>query len=440
MANCDNNCEALNGLYEKAVNLIAYSNLINSWVNGPANGTVNIAGKSTPTLLKFTTDLQNNANTLITNFQNNSTSKLNAFQTSADAKLAALQTRINQIPLSILQDGGGIYVDSNGKLYIDFNQMPTDKFEALLKSLRVPIWLTGNKNFYVNGATGSDTLDAGRGESASKPFQTPQACINYVTNNYNIGNYVATINIAEGTYNTGLSLPDYSRNNGRIVIRSQSGNPTNTKIVQTSGHASIVSCSGGVWHVEDLNLELRPDFASDTNSSISYSSIAISSGKNADLSLIGDICTFAPTGGAPAFNYNLDSFRATENGTLRFRPDTSRNNALITSDYPSANTKVRILVANAGGRIQFHGSQDTSEFTGLELQAKYETCGYADNGYISIASSYPNTPHVSNSITANGKRYTCVNGGSIKTQTGAADFLPGAVAGTVESSTYSWYA
>src|SRR5699024_11129530 len=79
-----------------------------------------------------------------------------------------LQDLINQI----VQEGGGLNVDENGQIYVDFENMPTDKFEAMLKSIRVPIWITSTKSFYVDPVNGSDTLDDGRGESPSKPFQT----------------------------------------------------------------------------------------------------------------------------------------------------------------------------------------------------------------------------------------------------------------------------
>ena len=62
----------------------------------------------------------------------------------------------------------GITINGAGEIAVDFSQMPTDKFEDLLKSIRVPIWLTANKSFYVNGETGSDTLDDGRGENHLK--------------------------------------------------------------------------------------------------------------------------------------------------------------------------------------------------------------------------------------------------------------------------------
>ena len=126
--------------------------------------------------------------------------------------------QMQAIVLAMVQTGGGLAVDKTGKLYVDFASMPTDKFEAMLKSIRVPIWLTKNKNFYVNGESGSDTLDAGRGESTSKPFKTIQACIDYVTSNCNLNRYSIGIRIYPGIYNEQLKLGDFSRTTGYITL------------------------------------------------------------------------------------------------------------------------------------------------------------------------------------------------------------------------------
>lgn len=99
----------------------------------------------------------------------------------------------------------GITINEAGEISVDFSEMPTDKFEDLLKSIRVPIWLSSNKSFYVNRETGSDTIVDGIGESSSKPFKTISACVKYVTDNYNIGTYTAYINISGGTYKEALS-------------------------------------------------------------------------------------------------------------------------------------------------------------------------------------------------------------------------------------------
>lgn len=125
----------------------------------------------------------------------------------------------------IVQEGGGLSVDENGQIYVDFDSMPTDKFEAMLKSIRVPIWLTKNMTIYV-ATTGSDTLDEGRGLSPDKPFASIKAAVDYVSTTYNLYNYDVTINVEPGDYGRGLiTLPSYSTTTGEIIIIGQSQNP-----------------------------------------------------------------------------------------------------------------------------------------------------------------------------------------------------------------------
>ena len=112
---------------------------------------------------------------------------------------------------ALIRQGGGLAVGQDKRIYVDFSLMPTDAFEELLKSIRVPIWVEGSKSFYVNQVTGSDTLDAGRGESVGKPFKTIQACLDYVTSNYNLNSHNIGIRIYPGVYDEQLELGEFSR-------------------------------------------------------------------------------------------------------------------------------------------------------------------------------------------------------------------------------------
>ena len=127
--------------------------------------------------------------------------------------------QMQAIVLAMVQQGGGLAVDGTGKLYVDFASMPTDKFEALLKSIRVPIWLSKNLAFYVDASTGADTLDDGRGLSVSKPFKTIRAAVEYIANNYNLGEYIATVYIGAGIYEEDINLPKYNSTTGYIYLR-----------------------------------------------------------------------------------------------------------------------------------------------------------------------------------------------------------------------------
>lgn len=147
-----------------------------------------------------------------------------------DASTGALTVDFSTMPASqmqaivrsMAQQGGGLAVDGKGQLYVDFDTMSMDRFNKMLKSIRVPIWLSGAKNFYVDIAKGSDDVVDGIGESEAKAFKTIQAAVNYVCDNYNIGRYNAIINIAEGDY-TGqtseLSIGECNRSTGSLQIR-----------------------------------------------------------------------------------------------------------------------------------------------------------------------------------------------------------------------------
>lgn len=124
----------------------------------------------------------------------------------------------------ISSSDGGLVVDTKtGKAKVDFKQMPPDQFEEILRTIRVPIWLSKNSYFYVNGTTGSDNLDEGRGESADNPFKTIQAAIDYVTENFNLATYTITLSVKAGVYDERLTLRQYQTSGGDIIIKADGG-------------------------------------------------------------------------------------------------------------------------------------------------------------------------------------------------------------------------
>lgn len=224
MQNCNNSCDAVAGLNEAAANLIQYRNLINTWVNGDQNTTVNIGGVQTPSLRNLAMAIKQ----LVGVWPDDITIKIDPAKKIYVPLKPQGGVHVGDNGLFIdssdfLQLGGGLAKDASGKIYVDFGSMPTDKFEALLKTLRLPIWLTGNTNFYVNKthAAAADTLDEGRGLSAAKPFLTIQACWDFIAANYNLGNYNAVINVASGEYVEDLQFGSYTAASGGIIILGQ---------------------------------------------------------------------------------------------------------------------------------------------------------------------------------------------------------------------------
>lgn len=160
-----------------------------------------------------------------------------SFWKTASSVFAPLATTSSP---GIIQVGGGLAVTPQGVVSVDFSQMPPDQFENILKQLRVPIWFTQNTDFYVNGTTGSDTLDDGRGLSADKPFKTIQACINYVCDTYNFSVYTAGINIAAGTYTEWLTIPNFNTLTGQLLFRGAGAGQTLIRGTVITRHGSGV--------------------------------------------------------------------------------------------------------------------------------------------------------------------------------------------------------
>lgn len=252
------------------------------------------------------------------------------------------EDQMQQIVLNMVQEGGGLSVDGSGKLYVDFENMPTDKFETMLRSIRVPIWLTANKNFYVNGSTGSDTLDTGRGESSSKPFKTIQACINYVTDNYNVSRYNIIILVEPGydkEEGNVIVLRDYNKTSGAIQIKSSSGNMSDVKV------AGFTLSYNSNYYIYDLTIEV-PEYAD-----------AIST-------IYG---VYSNAGRIDLYNVNIDfthlntktsfiAIASETNGFIRIYASNStsiKSGITITGSTDIGVNNLTILSAWAGGNIQF---------------------------------------------------------------------------------------
>jgi hypothetical protein len=125
--------------------------------------------------------------------------------------------------------GDGLGIDADGRASVDFSKMPTDKFEALLASLRVLIWLTANTTWYVDAVNGSDdytveTIGA-KARTQDTAFKTLQAALDFVCANFHFGPYNAEIRIvstADMTANEYIVVPKYTASTGVLVLNGQS--------------------------------------------------------------------------------------------------------------------------------------------------------------------------------------------------------------------------
>lgn len=330
----------------------------------------------------------------------------------------------------IMSTQGGLVVNpSTGQASVDFSQMPDSVLQKLLQQIKVPYWLKKNTNFYVNGATGSDTLDDGRGESEGKPFKTIQACINYVTDNYNVSRYTAYINVENTAKYAPITLPDFSRTTGGIVIRGKENAPFTIAYEGTDG--ACIACSAGTWTVDHANI--RVSMKDDPSALSQRLSVALR-------------CT---SGRLYANNVNIDmEYADTANSKSHLmRAINCSGGEVVVYNMAIAmrrqNQSVRLypFVVSAGGSLRF---PDTNNSPGYKctLSGSFVITAYTFNtGRITcngggLLNTY--TFEVSGSVT--GKRYTCTQGSNINTYGQGPDYFPGDTPGTVEASTYCWYA
>lgn len=348
------------------------------------------------------------------------------------------------VVLSMVQQGGGIGVDQNGQLYVDFDSMPTDKFESMLKSLKMLVPIDRTMLLYVdtNSSAAGDTIIDGRGTQA-KPFKTIQACVNYVTSTYAIGNYGVYINVGAGTYNENVSLPDFSRGRGAIWIRSASGARDVVVVSQLDNlgtRGTTFSASGGHWHLQHIECRRVENPTSAKSQAIG----CFYAGNGALLRLHGVAVRQSfidPSAALSGEGYSIRVFYADAGGKIYIEHDVLAGSISVQANTP-ADHGVSVFAIQRGGELWLTRAYDedrTPVTTG-----EYAVSGSCDRflecsgGMVYTVSSGNVISFVaSNEFT--GKRYVVNGGGSVAGNLGAT-YFPGDVEGTVDSSTYSWYA
>lgn len=343
---------------------------------------------------------------------------------------------LRAIVLSMVQEGGGLAVDEKGQIYVDFSSMPTDKFEAMLKSIRVPIWLTASKNFYVDGVSGSDTLDEGRGESESKPFKTLQAAVNYVTDNYNVSRYTVYINCKDVTESEQVVLPEYSRTTGVIVVRKYTSLGDDVEygaVIKTSpnGAYPALSCTGGTWYLYDI--DASTDTANgDTTGSTTHGHHAAIAVDGLTAYVYANDCRFA-------FETSNDASYAGKHVTYcNYGTLALRNNVKIEGSKAEGVTKVAPHGITVGPNGNIRMDNSNAPESAVFMSGIFNYTLFADGGHFArngVLKGLLNTE----GITEASYKYFISNGGNAVTSSGGPDFF-GTIGNTyIEESTYSWY-
>lgn len=366
------------------------------------------------------------------------------------------------VVLSMVQPGGGIGVDSGGQLYVDFDSMPTDKFEAMLKSLKMLVPLDATKTLYVstNNAAAGDSIVDGRG-TAAKPFKTISAAVNYLTGNYSLGSHNAYIRVVAGTYNENVTLPEYSRGSGTITIMSDSGSRDVTvKGVPISngrvGTPFAASGAGAVYNIRYISTE-RVEAPTTGRSQIAS---CVSANSNALLRLYGCAYrqSFPNVAAVPSFGGNDFEVRvvtADSGGTI-YLYHSPVAHALSSEVNPYAGVSgevsatVHPFVVARGGTLWFTLSYD--EENDPVTTGEFSCSGSCDVFITVWQGGSTNTLSGGNPIlftgTMTGKRFEVSGGSHIKVPVSSNKdtYFPGDAAGTVDDgtdgrpNTFCWYA
>lgn len=313
----------------------------------------------------------------------------------------------------LIQEGGGLAVDENGEVYVDFTKMDTSKFEAMLRSIRVPIWVDGDKSFYVDPDNGSDTISDDIGESLEKPFKSLQACLNYIADNFNISKYTVTVYLLDGEYpRNEISLPPYNCTTGKIVIKSYSGVRENVKLGNIFlGQSVTYEISGVTIRCKDfVNGSTAPVYATAGKIQLYYVILdpreTIHSG-----TLYGIL---ADSGGI----VYIDATNSPEKSGVLIKVDSASLRAIIN--------------ATGGGLVSFSADITVEGDTTIEDFVLSNNLGIVRR-VLSSKDNPGRLPNVVASGTITGNKYRANNLGLISTGGGGPDFFPGTSAGSTNN-------
>lgn len=322
--------------------------------------------------------------------------------------------QMRAIVLAMVQEGGGLAVDQTGKLYVDFASMPTDKFEAMLKSIRVPIWLTKSLTVYV-ATTGSDTLDDGRGLTPDKPFASIQAAVNYVSTTYNLYKYNATISVAPGNYGRDhILLPSYTTSTGKLIIKGSGAARTDVIC------GRFVLSYASIYEIYNLTI-FQKDVTSGTVGSVEASA--------GQIDLYNVQINFA---GIQQGTGQLWGIFVYGSGVVRVWSTASADipNGLF---FNCAGAEPYGLIIASGSRFEFAADLTVTGDVAWKSSAVLAQQAGVVSRSLSAAPNPGRRPNVNTDGTITGRRYTANLNGLVNVAGAGPDFWPGDTEGNVSS-------
>lgn len=327
--------------------------------------------------------------------------------------------------MSMIKTGGGLSVDSQGRIYFDAQSMDTSVFEAMMKKLRLPLWLDANLmvNVNKNHSAAADTLIEGRG-TASLPFKSIQAAVNYVCDNFNLGKFNTTINIAAGIYDESVTLGDYTTNTGTITLLGEDTGAENlsTIIRRTNQHCIYVT-GKNTFILKNIKM---------------YGLV------NAETGRFGTVLNTVAGSQVILDRFELQIDYSGELAGKNHRPFCIYGNMNIRNST-SGNSRIKINNYSAGMENLFRLCGQITMEGGNEGFAEILCSGAASKFMAVIGGTFLRNTAVAHPMLFSGtgftgKRYEVGRGGKCDVAGVGPDFFPGDTAGTVDANTYSWYA
>lgn len=248
------------------------------------------------------------------------------------------------------------------------------------------IKLTSNLNLYVNASTGNDVNN---GTSLATAFRTPQAAFNAGYNNYNYNQHTLTVNLAAGTYTSGIVLFGLPVGCTGVTLLGNPASPSSYQINATNSAAISINIGCNA-----------------TITGVILSATGTASGQG-----YGIACN---QGSVLVQNCVFGSCATVQIASLAGSIITLANSQLQgTSQYG--------LSAQAGGALIL-----ASTAISFNAAVYSGATAYSNFGYIFA---------VGNTITgtATGNRYLASNNGVITTNTANANLFPGTIAGAVSA-------
>lgn len=268
--------------------------------------------------------------------------------------------------------------------------------------------LTKETVFYVNGETGDDALDEGRGLSESKPFRTAHAAVTHICGAYDLQNQTCYLQLSQGDY-SGFEIPNFSTTTGQLRIRGAGAD--RTKILGSV----IFYHSASTVALESSLCVKCPNAPTPGWTNVWYGLATFAMGGvdvactidagEADPSLYKYlIATAQSCKGFSLYGCTLKGactqFLSSSGGAINIHDDLSMNGKIVGDGA--------IAVAVTGGRIIVISKAD-----GASL------------------------PVISGSV--EGRRYAALSGGGISVGGQGPNYFPGTEAGTVDTSTGAYY-